>query len=362
MTMQHDKPGAALVSVFANLAIGLVQLGAGLYSGSLALVAEAAHTGSDLLGSVASLLALRAAACPPDEGHPYGHGKFENLAVVAEALLILLLAAGLAREAWHRLQRPEPVEHPGLALAALAVSIAVNLGLARFMMRTAKVTRSRALESNAWHWVADLLSNGAVLLGLGTLWLSRTLGIGADLAWVDPATTLAVAAVLVAVAARLLRQSVQELLDIALPPEELGRITRYLDALGAPVAGYHGLRCRRSGSLTFIEFHLDMDENLSVRDAHLITDAIELELTRRLVECHIQIHVEPVPAKTTDESKWRAAGETSNDVWPHGQRPGGKFIRHRSRPKKPGDGGNGPRMTLFRPWDPPRVRARETSR
>jgi cation diffusion facilitator family transporter len=289
-------------SVLGNALLGLLQIFVGLKAGSLSLIALAAHSALDMVAAGMVLFAVKEAIKPPDEEHPYGHGKIENLSATGEALLMVLAAGGLATEACRRLLTRASVGDLHWALGTAVFSTVVSLILAKGLLRVGQEEDSRAMEASGAHWAADAWVSGSVVIGLGILWTAQRFGMDGSCLWLDPATALVVSLVMAYNGGRVAFRSGRELLDERLPEEESAWINACLSGLGPPVRGYHDLRCRKSGSNRFVEFHLLMDADLSVRQSHDINDQIERTLGQRLRNCQVQIHVEPYPDVSAEKT------------------------------------------------------------
>src|SRR3954453_7084876 len=202
---------AALVSVGAAAALIALKLVTGLVTGSLGLIAEAAHSGTDLVAALLTLFAVRIAVRPADREHHYGHGKAEHLAALAESTFLMLVSGFLAYQAVSRLTAATPhhVDTRWWAFVVLAIVIAVDASRAVVTRRAARRHHSAALASNALHFASDLGGPHAVLLALVFVALGDP---NADFI----AALIVVAIVLVA-AARLARQSIEVLMDRADP-------------------------------------------------------------------------------------------------------------------------------------------------
>lgn len=289
----EDSLGAARISLLAKCLLVAVQLMGGLKIGSLAMLSEAAHSGVDLLAFAFAYMAIRAAAKPPDEGHPYGHGKAEHLSAAAEAVIILLTAGAIVAEAVRKLLAPSPLPEAGLGATLMAFSFLVCLTESLLLKRAARKAHSPVLEANSLHWLSDMGSTGVVLFSLAALWFSKRFLPALDLSRLEPLAALAVAGVMGYTAYHLAVRSGEDLMDGSLPREERDWIVAYLGGLEKPAFGFHDLRTRRAGSQRFVEFHLLMDPDLSVERSHAVNDEIEAAIQGRLEHCTIQIHVEP---------------------------------------------------------------------
>jgi cation diffusion facilitator family transporter len=284
----RTKAGAAMLSVVSNSILIALKLAAGAITGSIAIITEAVHSAIDLMASVVALVSVRRADAPPDEDHPYGHEKVENLAAAIEGMLILVGAGIITFEATRRLAAGSEVERLGVGIAVIGFSIVVNLGVSAFIGRRARELDSPALEGDAAHLRADALTSVGVLVGL---LLVEATGEPAF----DAIAALAVAVAIVVSGIRILRRSGRVLVDEAPPPEELDRIEVAIARTAIPeMAGYHKLRARRAGARRWVDLHVQFRDGTTLERAHEaaheLRDAIGRELGPR---ADVLIHVEP---------------------------------------------------------------------
>ncbi|MCU0661050.1 MAG: cation diffusion facilitator family transporter [Myxococcota bacterium] len=287
------KSNAAIVSVLSNIVLVVFKIAAGVAMGSVSVISEAIHSGIDLLAAIIALLAVRTASRPPDETHPYGHGKFENLSGVVEALLIFCAAGWIIYEAIHRLLSPAPIGSLGLGTLVMGISAVVNLGVSSWLMKVAKRTESIALEADAWHLRTDVYTSVGVMAGLGSIWLLGVLMPGVDVNWLDPMVAIAVALLILSTAWKLTLSAVGGLLDNRLPREEELWIARYLKSLRPRITGFHRLRTRKAGSDRFVEFHMLVREEMTVKNAHDISDEVVCRIREEFRGAHVIVHIEP---------------------------------------------------------------------
>ena len=161
------KQGAALLSIVSNSTLVVGKLVIGMLCGSVAVISEAVHSASDLMASIIAYLAVRMSDSPPDEDHPYGHGKIESISSLAEALLIFGAALYIVYEAVHKLLKPPQASPPlYLAMGVMAVSVLVNFFISRHLRRVGKETDSLALLADAEHLKVDVMTTAGVLIGL----------------------------------------------------------------------------------------------------------------------------------------------------------------------------------------------------
>jgi len=294
MTRDDDKGTADLrakrrvswLGLWVNLPLGLGKILFGLLGQSQALVADGAHSLSDLLSDIAVLVAISQGAVAPDVDHPYGHGRFETLATVFVAALLLITGAGIAIDALLGLFRPERLGAPGiLALSAAIASLAIKEALYRWTMKVARRTRSALLAANAWHHRSDALSSGVAVLGI--------LGAMAGLAYLDAVAAIVIAAMLAHVAWRHGRPALAELVDTSLDQGGRAEIAREIMAVPG-VRGMRQLRTRQSGPVALADVAVLVDPLISISEAHRISEAVSDRLVERVDALNqVVVHVEP---------------------------------------------------------------------
>ncbi len=282
------QQAAARLSLGSNCLLVVLKIGAGVFAASVSVLAEGLQSLMDVAASAMILLSIRAAAAPPDRGHPYGHGKLENLASLAQAALILGSAGYLLWAAWQRWQNPV-MPRVDWGIAALGTAAAVNAAVSHRLSGVAKDTGSQALAAEALHLRSDLLSCLGVILGLVAVWALREPRL-------DPLIAAAMAVVVVAAALRLMSNSLRPLLDERLSDEEEGLVRRVLES-DPRVRGYHRLRTRRAGSHRLMDLHVLLDDDLTFPQAHAITEEIEAALRSALGAPDVIVHSEPYEAE-----------------------------------------------------------------
>lgn len=273
-----------MLSLTTNIFLVAIKIAAGFASGSVSVLAEGVQSSVDVVASALILVTVRVAAAPPDNEHPYGHGKAENLASLAQMLLILGTVAYLMSAAWSRWHHPV-MPRLDWGIAALLVAIVANVLVSGRLSRVAKETGSQALAAEAMHLRSDMLSCVGVLVGLVLVWITRE-------PRVDPAVAGIMTVVITVTAIKLLRDSVRPLLDESLPAEEEARVREALDS-DPRVLGYHRLRTRRAGAVRLMDLHLLLDDDLSFREAHAITEDVEGEIRHVLPNVDVIVHAEP---------------------------------------------------------------------
>lgn len=293
------EAAAARLSLTSNAVLVVLKIAAGLLSGSISVLAEGFQSTMDVLASLLILITVRAAAKPPDESHPYGHGKFENAASVGQMVLILGTAGYLFYAAWERWMNPHPVR-VDWGVAALVASIGVNLLVSRRLLKVGSETGSQALIAEATHLRSDMLSCVGVLVGLVGVALTGNPRL-------DPVIAAAMTLIVVVSALRLLRDSLRPLLDESIPAEEEARVRAVLDA-DPRVLGFHKLRTRQAGSRRLVDVHIQLDDELTFSAAHGITEDVEGRIRETLPNVDVIVHAEPFDEEVRHQRERHGVG------------------------------------------------------
>jgi cation diffusion facilitator family transporter len=295
----------ALVSVVAASFLLTIKLVTGLATGSLGLIAEAAHSGTDLVAALLTLFAVRIAVRPADEQHNYGHGKAEHLAALAESTFLMLVSAFLAYQAGTRLAAgtSHEVQTTWWSFAVLGVVILLDASRAVNSQRAARRYHSAALASNALHFASDLAGSVAVLIGLVFVAMGEPRA--------DAIAALIVGAIVFVAAARLTRQSVEVLMDRA---DEGSRraVREALEEFGD--LEVRRLRARHAAGRDFVDLVVAISADAGLAQAHTTADAIESAIRRNLPESDVLVHVEPRVAEGDLRERATAAALGVPDV------------------------------------------------
>jgi cation diffusion facilitator family transporter len=293
MDVRRRKTIAALLSVLSNTALVALKVAVGFLTGSVSVMSEAIHSGMDLVASFIALFTVRASGLPADENHPYGHNKLENLAGLAEALLIFVAAIWIIYEAVYKLFNPIQLDEPVLGVAVMALSAAANIAVSWYLFRVGKATDSLALTADAWHLRTDVWTSAGVMAGLFSIWLGGYIFPDVDLSWLDPAAALAVALLIMHAAWRLTMQSIRDLIDESMPANERRWIVEHLKGMQPVVKGFHGLRTRKAGGVRFVEFHMQVAADMHVDESHRVTDQLTGAIQEHFSGSHVLVHIEP---------------------------------------------------------------------
>ena len=276
-----------LVGAAVDAILALAKVGGGLAAQSQSLVADGVHSLSDLVTDLLVLFAARLARAKPDADHPYGHERIETAATVALGVVLILIGAGIALDSFWRLFHPEELQVPAWwAMAIAAVSVGLKEGVYHYSMRAARRFRSRLLEANAWHARSDAASSIVVIVGVG----GALLGLG----YLDAIAAVIVSWMIGAMGYRLARQSVEELIDTGLEPEQVESIRAALMEIDG-VRDLHLLRTRQMGPKSLVDVHILLDDpKLSVSEGHQISEAARADLIRRFLDIEdVTVHIDP---------------------------------------------------------------------
>lgn len=285
------KERVAAVSLAASLVLAIAKLAIGLAIGSLALITDALHSASDFLATAMTFAAVRFGDRPADESHPYGHGKFENVAALGETTLLLLLAGGVTVEAVRRLAAGgEAPALSWLAVAVLLVEIAVNGWRARELARVGRDTGSAALVANSLHFSTDVLSSLAVLAGFALIALGQ--------AWGDAAAAIAVAVLVAVLALRLLKRTLDDLVDRAPPGMAAALQQRVARVPGVIAVDF--VRLRPVGPRHFVDAGVQIARSLGMEQAAAVKNRVAAAARDLLGEA--EVVVQTVPVSPSDET------------------------------------------------------------
>ena len=254
-------------------------------SGSVSLLATLIDSTLDAFASLINLIAVRHALSPADKEHRFGHGKAEALAGLGQAAFIAGSAGFLLLEAGRRIAHPLPLEAPGVGIMVMLLSIVATLLLLGFQRYVIRKTNSTAIKADALHYRTDLLVNGSVIVAL---WLSVQGWAGFDAMF-----AIGIAIYILYSAWEIVKQAFDHLMDRELPDVERDNIQR-IASEHKDVHGMHDLRSRRSGIATFIQLHLELDDDLTLLQAHQVSDEVEWSLQQAYPGAEVIIHIDPI--------------------------------------------------------------------
>lgn len=277
---------ATLVAVATNALLTIGQVVIGLFAGAFSLVADAAHTLSDLVTDLLVLFAGRRGADPADTNHPYGHGRVETATTLLLGLVLAGVGVGFLWSSGLRLQNLSqlPTLHPA-ALGMALLTLAAKEGLFRFTLAASRRLKAPMLEANAWHARSDAASSLVVAAGIG--------GSLAGYPFLEPLAAAVVGFLILHMGVRLVSSSVRELIDTGLPSEQLKEVRRII--LETPgVIGLHELRTRRMADRVLCDAHIQVAPKITVSEGHRVSDAVFLRVRDAFPEVRdVLVHIDP---------------------------------------------------------------------
>jgi len=273
----------------ASIAVALILIGLKIWAWrlteSVALLGSLADSLLDLAASIITFWAVRIAVTPADREHRFGHGKSEGIAGVAQALIIASSAIFVAIRAIARLLQPSQLAEPGIGIGVMTASLALTIALVVFQRYVVGRTGSLAISADAAHYRADVLTNLAVI---AAIFMSTRMG------WLiaDPLLGLLIVFLILASVKTIIADAFDVLLDRELPVEAREQIHAIATAHAA-VLGVHDIRTRSSGSAQFIQFHIELDKQLTLAEVHTISDSVEVVVKQAFPAAEVLIHADP---------------------------------------------------------------------
>ena len=294
---EKEKKSAALSSVVAAVGLTSFKIIVGVMTGSLGILAEAAHSGLDLVAALVTFLAVRISGKPADAEHRYGHGKVENLSALFETFLLLVTCVWIIYEAVQRLfYKQVEVEVSIWSFLVMAVSIVIDYSRSRILYKAARAHNSQALEADALHFSTDIWSSSVVIFGLIGVLISERVPSFSFMAQADAVAALGVAIIVVYVSVEMGSRTIQGLLDTA-PKGMVARVKTVVEAVPG-VQNCHDVRVRNSGPRLFIDVHVLLSGDQSLIQAHDLTEKIEERIRAVAPGADVIIHPEPVETES----------------------------------------------------------------
>jgi cation diffusion facilitator family transporter len=277
----------AWLSIAAALATIALKSLAYLLTGSVGLLSDAVESLVNLAAASMALSMLIIAARPADEVHQYGHSKAEYFASIVEGILILIAAVAIGYAAVRRIFDPRPIEQPGIGLIVSVIASAINLVVARILLRVGRTHNSITLEADANHLMTDVWTSAGVIAGVGIVALTG---------WqiLDPLVAIGVAINIVWTGVQLMRRSVAGLMDAALPLEDRAKVERVLDKYREQGIEFHALLTRQAAGRRFVSVHVLVPGKWTTHKGHHLLEDIEAEIRKALPGASVITHLEPV--------------------------------------------------------------------
>lgn len=275
---------AGIISIIANALLFALKYWAGLVSGSVALLADAWHTLSDSLSSVAVLIGVKMSSRKADKKHPFGHGRIENLVAILIGVMLAIVAYEFITQAIDKLRNPESKAIFGtLAIVITAVSIVVKEGMAQFSFYIARKTGNTSVKADGWHHRSDALSSIVVLAGIllqDYFW------------WIDAVLGICVSVILMVAVYKIIREAVDKLMGESVPDEIVSQVKAIIgETVGEDLQTHH-FHIHNYGSHSELTFHINLPPDMTISEGHSIADRIEKQV-REKMGVESTIHIEP---------------------------------------------------------------------
>ncbi len=288
MNINTEKKFAAGISITSNGIIILLKLTAGIISGSICILSDALHSFSDFLASILTFFAVSRSSKPADKEHPFGHGKYEDMAGFVEGVLIILAGIYIVIEALMKVAEslngsfmPEPL----IGIYVMAFAVMANIVVSNYLLKVAKKSDSVSLYADAQHLRTDIFSSFGILCGLILLKLT-------GVALLDPVIALIVAIIIIKTGYSIAKETLNNLLDGSLPIKDVCKVEQILKN-NNKICGYKNLKSRKIGRCRNIEITIFFNPDLKISECHKICDEIENAIRNELSESIINIHPEP---------------------------------------------------------------------
>lgn len=276
---------ATLAAIIVAATLVVAKFFAWLFTGSAAVLGSLADSGLDLFGSLVAAGAVRFAAMPPDANHRFGHHKAEALTSMGQVALLAASATLVAWESIQRLFKPQAIENPGLAIGVLALSLVATSALVIFQTYALKRSGSLIVRGDRAHYLGDVVANGGALAAV-------IIGVYFAFPQADALAGIIAALFLAGAGWQVARRAIPQLMDEELPERDQ-EIIRTLLKRDADIISFHALRTRRAGGRRFIQVDIQIDPSLSFREAHDITDRIELSIEKSFPDADVIVHPDP---------------------------------------------------------------------
>ncbi|KMJ60268.1 cation transporter [Bacillus sp. LL01] len=281
---------AALVGVVGNIVLAVLKGWVGVVANSRALVADAVHSASDVAGSMAVYIGLKAAKQPPDKDHPYGHGKAENIAAIIVAVLLLIVGFEIGKSSFQAFF--EPIEAPkALAIYAVVISIIVKEAMFRYKYKLGKRIKSDAIIVNAYEHRSDVFSSIAALFGIAGAVLGGYIGVD-WLVYLDPVAGIVVALLIIKIAWQLGSESIHNTMDHVMHEEDTEEFRDVVVTVPG-VMKLDSLHAREHGHYVIIDLKISVDPFMTVEDGHHIGKKVKAKLMENKEVQDVFVHINP---------------------------------------------------------------------
>ncbi len=297
----EEKDKCNRASIILNALLFISKFIIGILSMSMSVLSDAIDSGIDVITSAMARYSVRKAHEPADEDHSYGHGKYENLSGFIQAIVIVIIAIVIILEAIRRIISGVVLENLDLGIIIMIISMIVKFGLSQKMFGISKKHESMAMEANAYNMRADVWMSFGILISLAIIRFGEP--YVDNIEYIDPVLAIIIGIMIMRSAFDIAKRSSQDLLDVQLPEDELKIVKRIMAQHETKLLDYHRFRARKSGNERHIDMHIVVPKDISILDAHKITDDIENEIKDKIDNASVVIHVDPCEGECTACSK-----------------------------------------------------------
>jgi cation diffusion facilitator family transporter len=284
----------AFLSIVVSLVVMAIKFLAWRMTGSVALYSDALESIVNVIASFVAWYTISVSQKPADDTHPFGHHKAEYFSAVLEGVLISVAALLIAHEAWQAFVEPRALDQPWTGMSINVVAAGANAIWAWLLIRTGRMANSPALIADGKHILSDVMTSFGVLAGL-------TAAVLSGYAILDPIMALIIAINILWQGSRIIRNSINALMDHALPEGQQQLLCKTIAEHSGSALEFHDLKTREAGPVRFAEFHLIVDAEMTVAESHSICDRIEQALKEAMPGLNVTIHVEPEEKRKPDE-------------------------------------------------------------
>ena len=273
-----------MATAFATI---LLKAGAWLVTGSVGLLADAAESLVNLVAAAVALIVLKVATRPADANHNFGHTKAEYFSAAVEGVMIFVAAISIVVFAIQRLVFPQPIESLGIGLMISVIASVLNGGVALVLLRAGKRHHSITLTADGKHLMTDVWTSVGVLVGIVLVWMSGW-------SWLDPVIAIAVGINILFTGYGLVKESTEGLMDVSLPERDNERLRMILTRRAGAGIAFHQMRTRVSGARQFMDFHLLVPDDWSVKQGHDFLEDLSDEIVAEFPRMNVTGHIEPI--------------------------------------------------------------------
>jgi ferrous-iron efflux pump FieF len=280
------KQKASLFAISSAAVLALSKFSVGMFSGSMAVFSSGLDSLLDVFMSAMNFLAIKKAAQPPDGNHHYGHGKVENLAAIAQSLVIIFTGMFILYEAGKKFYRQEKIDYSYYDLGVMSLSLVFSFFISLVLRRVGRNTDSNTLLADALHYTSDLYSNSAAILAIVLTYYTGLVSF-------DLLFSVIIGLIIIISALKIFQCGLHGVMDTSIPESLEQEMQGIIGSMSYPYAGYHKLRTRLSGSRKYVDFHLLLCRKLKLEEAHERTSLLEIYIKEKIPNTDVVIHTEP---------------------------------------------------------------------